>query len=273
MAEKWLFNATINLIPLFRTVWDINFVSNASSFASIVSDDQKTQTLRYDGTVVYNAAAAQWVDEAYRTVTFATAPSGDLLTWLQANAVKQTVKAVNKVVVDGVTRLDLTGDSVTPQTLLAGATAHNAAGEQIEGAVTVNSRHYEYDNPAAVSGRGNYITAVSGDETLKRVRSLDTLLVVCRMTGTVSCVKSCLGTNALNAYPIYNFTSSCQSVLRYNTDGAITGNSTPYAVDDDTNITVGSGRIYITPEGDLRIYGNTNAYPILAGEVIVEVLW
>lgn len=46
-------------------------------------------------------------------------------------------KAVNKVVVDGVTRLDLTGDSVTPQTLLAGATAHNAAGEHIEGAVTV----------------------------------------------------------------------------------------------------------------------------------------
>nr|DAR37649.1 MAG TPA: hypothetical protein [Caudoviricetes sp.] len=46
-------------------------------------------------------------------------------------------KAVNKVVVDGVTKLDLTRDSVTPQTLLAGATAHNAAGEQIEGAVTV----------------------------------------------------------------------------------------------------------------------------------------
>lgn len=43
------------------------------------------------------------------------------------------MKSVNKVVVDGVTRLDLTKDSVTPQTLLAGATAHNAAGEQIEG--------------------------------------------------------------------------------------------------------------------------------------------
>lgn len=43
------------------------------------------------------------------------------------------MKFVNKVVVDGVTRLDLTKDSVTPQTLLAGATAHNAAGEQIEG--------------------------------------------------------------------------------------------------------------------------------------------
>ena len=62
-----------------------------------------------------------------------------------------------------------------------------------------NHRRYVYDNPAAVSGGGNYVTVVSGDETLKQVRSLDTLLVVCRMTGTVSCVKSCLGTNAPNA--------------------------------------------------------------------------
>ena len=136
-----------------------------------------------------------------------------------------------------------------------------------------NHRSYEYDNPAAVSGSGNYVTVVSGDETLKRVRSLDTLLVVCRMSGTVSCVKSCLGTNKLNAYPIYNYISKCQSVLRYNTDGVINDNNTVNAVDDDTNIVAGSGRIYITPEGDLRIYCNTNSYPILAGKVIVEVIW
>ena len=136
-----------------------------------------------------------------------------------------------------------------------------------------NHRRYEYDNPAAVSGVGNYITVVSGDDTLKRVRSLDTLLVVCRMSGTVSCVKSCLGTNALNAYPISNYMSKCQSVLRYNTDGVINDNNTVNAVDDDTNIKVGSGRIYITPEGDLLIYGNTNSYPIPAGAIIVDVLW
>ena len=136
-----------------------------------------------------------------------------------------------------------------------------------------NHRHYEYDNPAAVSGSGNYITAVSGDATLKRVRSLDTLLVVCRMTGTVSCVKSCLGTNELNTYPIFNFITNRQSVMRYNARGEATENNTVYAVDDDTNITAGSGRIYITPEGDLLIYGNTASYPILAGEVIVDVLW
>ena len=136
-----------------------------------------------------------------------------------------------------------------------------------------NQRRYVYDNPATVSGKGNYVTVVSGDETLKQVRSLDTLLVVCRMSGTVSCTKSCLGTNALNTYPISSFRSKCQGVMRYTESGEVSENITANAVDDDTNITVGSGRIYITPEGDLRIYGNTNAYPILAGEIIVDVLW
>lgn len=30
-----------------------------------------------------------WTDEAYRTVTFESEPTGDLLTWLTNNAVKQ----------------------------------------------------------------------------------------------------------------------------------------------------------------------------------------
>lgn len=41
--------------------------------------------------------------------------------------------AVNKVEYGGRTLIDLTGDTVTPETLVRGATAHNAAGELIEG--------------------------------------------------------------------------------------------------------------------------------------------
>ena len=41
--------------------------------------------------------------------------------------------AVNKVVFDGEPIIDLTGDSVTPEKLLNGETAHNAAGEAIVG--------------------------------------------------------------------------------------------------------------------------------------------
>lgn len=45
--------------------------------------------------------------------------------------------ANNKVQLsDGTVLLDLTGDTVAPENLLFGATAHNAAGEQIVGAVT-----------------------------------------------------------------------------------------------------------------------------------------
>lgn len=41
--------------------------------------------------------------------------------------------AVNKVEVNGETKLDLTQDTVTPEDLLSGVTAHNAAGNQIVG--------------------------------------------------------------------------------------------------------------------------------------------
>lgn len=44
--------------------------------------------------------------------------------------------AVNKVQVNGETVLDLTNDSVTPEQLAEGATAHNAAGERIVGTYT-----------------------------------------------------------------------------------------------------------------------------------------
>lgn len=41
--------------------------------------------------------------------------------------------AVNKVSINGATVLDLTADTVTPETLSMGVTAHNAAGELITG--------------------------------------------------------------------------------------------------------------------------------------------
>ena len=53
--------------------------------------------------------------------------------------------AVNKVEINGEVKLDLTGDTVTPETLLKDATAHNAAGEQIVGTMEIGG-----DNAAGV---------------------------------------------------------------------------------------------------------------------------
>ena len=45
--------------------------------------------------------------------------------------------AVNHVIINGKTVVDLRNDTVTPQTLLSGTTAHNAAGEKIAGSVVI----------------------------------------------------------------------------------------------------------------------------------------
>lgn len=45
--------------------------------------------------------------------------------------------AVNKVVYGGETLVDLTGDTVTPETMVAGTTAHNAAGVAVTGVLSM----------------------------------------------------------------------------------------------------------------------------------------
>lgn len=84
MAETWVLNSRISISS---TPFYINFTSNGQSFRRIVRtsaglaySDLSTDTIVYD---------LSWTNEAYRTVVFDTAPSGDLLTWLQANGTKQ----------------------------------------------------------------------------------------------------------------------------------------------------------------------------------------
>lgn len=55
--------------------------------------------------------------------------------------------AVNKVEINGETKLDLTQDTVTPETLLPGATAHSADGNAISGAASV----VRYDTAQSLS--------------------------------------------------------------------------------------------------------------------------
>lgn len=69
--------------------------------------------------------------------------------------------AVNKVEVNGETKLDLTQDTVTPENLLSGVTAHNAAGEQISGAVDV-LEDLAYVEPQSVVGVVDHPTDTLG---------------------------------------------------------------------------------------------------------------
>lgn len=67
--------------------------------------------------------------------------------------------AVNKVEAFGETLIDLTGDTVTPETLAQGATAHNAAGESITGVMPASGGG---DNNCRVSATASVTSEMGG---------------------------------------------------------------------------------------------------------------
>ena len=86
-GETWVLNGMPNVIPSFS--YDVTFESNGTTYSKIsASGSGPMAALYYDDTSVYSGMNG-WTSVAYQTITFATPPSGDLLTWLQANAVKQ----------------------------------------------------------------------------------------------------------------------------------------------------------------------------------------
>ena len=95
MAETWVIKSDAS--GAFATT-QISFTSNGQKFTSIGANYDDTGTfiiLHYDNAemagvdIMGGGVAYEFYDEAYRTLTFDTPPTGALLTWLQSNAVKQ----------------------------------------------------------------------------------------------------------------------------------------------------------------------------------------
>lgn len=88
--ETWVLKEILaNNSVTFNTL----FTSNGESFSKISLTTGITSYVKYDNTTVarFNplAGVVKWNDPAYRKLIFSTPPTGDLLTWLQANGVKQ----------------------------------------------------------------------------------------------------------------------------------------------------------------------------------------
>lgn len=141
--------------------------------------------------------------------------------------------------------------------------------------------HIEYNNPTSVSGAGSYVTILTADPLMKRIRSYASLMVRYRCTGTAGCLFSGIMGNGILT-PGWEDPSAMGYVnsgraYRLTADGVGTYGGVIHGLIDgsksDVVLTSGSGRVYITPEGDLRLYGNTNAYPILPGLITMDLLW
>lgn len=86
-SETWVLNENFNIIEISDQVFSCSFKSNNASYSSLTVSSGKT-VLKYDNTGIYTVRGG-WTNEVYRKITFSTPPTGDLLTWLEANAVKQ----------------------------------------------------------------------------------------------------------------------------------------------------------------------------------------
>lgn len=151
----------MGLKPANDVRFDIGFVTREqrcigialpSSFSEMMYDVESGNDIL--------AFLTSWEDPAYRTIELDEPATGELLIFLQQNATtlsSGTVdpnppvqKLINKVVLGSYTVLDLTSDTVTPETLLVGTTAHNAKGETITGTL-VPCTVYSAESPAATT--------------------------------------------------------------------------------------------------------------------------
>lgn len=158
----------MGLKPANDVRFDIGFVTRAQRCIGIVLPSS-FHGMMYDvesGNDIL-AFLTSWEDPAYRTIEIDEPATGELLTFLQQNATNLSSgtvdpnppaqKLINKVVLGSDTVLDLTSDTVTPETLLVGTTAHNAKGETITG-MLVPCTVYSAENPETLGDDYGYFT-------------------------------------------------------------------------------------------------------------------
>ena len=148
MSYKWKFKDVLTLSSTSSNY--ITIRSNGKVFSRI---NITASQLLYGQFIVYEASSG-WTNEAYKTIEMDAYPRGSLLQFLQSNAILLPTSNVNKVDLNGVTVLDLTSDTVTPETLLVGTTAHNAKGEIITGTL-VPCTVYSAESPAATTSNSD----------------------------------------------------------------------------------------------------------------------
>lgn len=116
--ETWVLNELID--PLMgggtsgAVTYSTDFTSNNNTFNSIKHTESTKAILYYNDVLVFGwSPIAGWTNQAYRKLTFDAPPTGELLTWLQANGVKQP----NDTAVQDTKALTITSNgtvSVTP---------------------------------------------------------------------------------------------------------------------------------------------------------------
>lgn len=81
-------------------------------------------------------------------------------------------RSINKVEIDGVVRLDLTQDTVTPATLAKGKTAHDSSGTVIIGTMEAGSSKEEQEKSISITANGTYTIEPDAGKTLSKATAI-----------------------------------------------------------------------------------------------------
>lgn len=137
MAETWVLNATVTLPS---SELSGIFTSTGHSYLGISGYNNKLHYIAGSSPKSVYDRFAGWTHDSYRTLVFDTAPSGNMLTWLQANGVKQSdpdpepETPTNSCLVDGTVYGIKTGQTLvngTAQTIYNGRALVAGAGYDI----------------------------------------------------------------------------------------------------------------------------------------------
>ena len=89
ISRTWYLNDSIDCSKYFS--FDVNFISNGKYFRGMQCIGVPDLSYHYynDSSSILPYSEGAWQQSGYRIITFDLPPSGDLLTWLQANGMPQ----------------------------------------------------------------------------------------------------------------------------------------------------------------------------------------
>lgn len=98
-GETWVFNTGVIEVDNenYSEEYAVAYKSNGNTYTALKVTGSNAPTsggwqawIYYDATLVYSEGfSGGWLTDAYRTIVLDSPATGDLLTWLEANAVKQ----------------------------------------------------------------------------------------------------------------------------------------------------------------------------------------
>ena len=168
--------------------------------------------------------------------------------------------------------IDVSQDTVTPDTLLSGFTAHNAQGEAITG--EVKYRIFKGEVTETIVGSGKYVALLKND-FLKDHRNDENILVrvIFDVEAQPYTIYETWSTNKTRILPI-DTEANYQAIKRFNANSVKETPMVAYKVNQENGLTAGVGHTHITADGELRVYSNSSSnYAIRPCNFTVIIEW